>query len=80
MLLIIKASSKGLYEHNEVAHSIEAQLLQEASHSLKSGTQKFCCDEARLLLLASFSPRTDAALVGLLLLQKQQEPRSGALI
>lgn len=30
---------------------MKAQLLQEASYNLESGVQKFCCDEAGLLLL-----------------------------
>lgn len=59
---------------------MKPQLLQEASQRPESGAQAFCCDEAGQLLLGQRSPGTDAALLGLLLLEKQQEPWRGALI
>lgn len=42
MILIIKASSKGLWEHNEVIHEMKPQLLQEALHSPERSMQKVC--------------------------------------
>lgn len=76
-MLITKPSSKGLWEHNEVIHGMKPRLLQEASHSLESGTRKFSYDEARATVAGLPQPQVYFTLLGLLLLQ---EPRRGALI